>query len=280
MTTPWLPPATLAARRRDRQQRGPVSFRLSVINPNSDPAVTEHLRLAAMRVLPSGSSVDAVDCPESPLVIETALDDVLAAPAVMAAAIRAGQPDAFVIGCFGDPAVAALRELTAAPVVGLGTAALIQASLVASRFGVITTLERGVPAIWSQLAGAGVARSCAGICSVEVAEDPEPARHGPADEQLLARLTRQGRRLLADGADGLVLACAAFGCCSERLAAALGVPVCDGIGVAASLAYGLFASGVQTSKRGGYGWPGRDISAAVAGHAAAVPLDDEAAASR
>ena len=75
-----------------------MSFRLSVINPNSDPAVTEYLRLATARVLPDGSAVDAVDIPESPPVIETALDDVLAAPAVVAAAARAGDPDAFLIG--------------------------------------------------------------------------------------------------------------------------------------------------------------------------------------
>jgi allantoin racemase len=251
-----------------------MSFRLSVINPNSDSAVTEHLRLVARRVLPDGSGVEAVDCPESPPVIETALDDVLAAPAVVAAAARAGDPDAFFVGCFGDPAVSALRELTAAPVVGLGEAALVEASLVTSRFGVITTLDRGIPAIWSQLSRAGVVGACAGIRSVESAagSGPEP---GEADgEELLSRLTRQGRRLLADGADGLVLACAAFGCCSEPLTAALDVPVCDGIGVGACLAYGLFASGVRTSKRGGYAWPGRDVTSALPGGQAAARSRD------
>lgn len=240
-----------------------MSFSLLVINPNSDRAITEHLRLAAERVLPDGSAVEAVDCPQSPPVIETALDDVLAAPAVVAAA-AAGDPDAFLIGCFGDPAVSALRELTAAPVVGLGEAALVEASLVTSRFGVITTLDRGIPALWSQLERAGAAGACAGIRSVEsAAAGPEPAEAGADD--LLARLARQGRRLLADGADGLVLACAGFGRCRERLAAALDVPVCDGIGVGACLAYGLFASGARTSKRGGYAWPGRDVVTAPRG---------------
>jgi allantoin racemase len=248
-----------------------MSFRLLVINPNSDTAVTEHLRLAAARVLPDGSRVDAVDCPQSPPVIETALDDVLAGPAVVAAA-AAGDPDAFLIGCFGDPAVSALRELTAAPVVGLGEAALVEASLVTSRFGVITTLDRGIPALWSQLEHAGAAGACAGICSVEAAgagtaggsggvvppeASMEPAEAG--DDDLLGRLARQGQRLLADGADGLLLACAGFGRCREPLAAALDVPVCDGIGVGACLAYGLFASGTRTSKRGGYAWPDRDV---------------------
>jgi allantoin racemase len=240
-----------------------MSFRLSVINPNSDPAVTEYLRLATVRVLPAGSAVDAADVPESPPVIETALDDVLAAPAVVAAALRASDADAFLVGCFGDPAVSALRELTAAPVVGLGEAALVEASLVTSRFGVITTLDRGIPALWSQLGGAGVTGSCAGIRSVESAS-------GEPGQDLLSRLASQGRRLLADGADGLVLACAGFGPCRERLTAALDVPICDGIGVGACLAYGLFASGARTSKRGGYAWPGRDVTAARADRPAAA----------
>ena len=243
-----------------------MTFRLSVINPNSDSSVTEYLRQATTGVLPGGSAVDAVDCPESPPVIETALDDVLAAPEVVAAAMRAGDPDAFLIGCFGDPAVSALRELTAAPVVGLGEAALVEASLVTSRFGVITTLDRGIPAIWSQLDRAGLAGACAGIRSVE-----SDAGTGPEPGELLSRLTHHGGRLLADGADGLVLACAGFGHCSERLAAALDVPVCDGIGVGACLAYGLFASGVRTSKRGGYAWPGREVTSALAGMQAALP---------
>ena len=49
--------------------------------------------------------------------------------------------------CFGDPAVLALREALEGPVVGLGEAALMQASIVTSRFGLITTLERGIPAL-------------------------------------------------------------------------------------------------------------------------------------
>jgi allantoin racemase len=227
-----------------------MSFRLSVINPNSDSAVTQYLRQEAVRVLPAGSVVEAADCPDSPVVLETALDEVMAGPAVVAAAAAAGEPDAFLVGCFGNPAVDALRELTAAPVIGMGEAALIEAGLTTTRFGVITTLERGVAALWSQLDAAGSGRSCAGIRSAEAA-GPGPA-HG---DDLLARLTRQGERLLADGADGIVLACAAFGQFSARLTAALDVPVCDGIGTGACLAYGLCASGVRTSKRGGYATP-------------------------
>ena len=251
-----------------------MNFRLAVINPNSDQAVTDYLRVAAARALPPGAAVEAAGCAGGPAVLETDLDSVLAAPAIVAAALRAGEPDAFVLGCFGNPAVAAVREVTAAPVVGIGEAALFQASLVAGRFGVITTLERGIAGIWSQLSASGRAGACAGVLAAESAAPAglgaaeSPAGSGAAaraDGGLLARLTRQGSRLLSAGADGLVLACAGFGSCSDALADSLGVPVCDGIGAAASLAYGLAASGVRTSKRGRYAWPDAAALAAAGG---------------
>ena len=252
-----------------------MNFRLAVINPNSDQAVTGYLRVAAARALPPGAAVEAAGCAGGPAVLETDLDSVLAAPAIVAAALRAGEPDAFVIGCFGNPAVAAVREVTAAPVVGIGEAALFQASLVAGRFGVITTLERGIAGIWSQLSASGRAGACAGVLAAEsvapadlrAAEFPAGSGAAPAraDGGLLARLTRQGSRLLSAGADGLVLACAGFGSCSDALADSLGVPVCDGIGAAASLAYGLAVSGVRTSKRGRYAWPDAAALAAAGG---------------
>ncbi|HEY2550826.1 MAG TPA: aspartate/glutamate racemase family protein [Streptosporangiaceae bacterium] len=244
-----------------------MSFRLAVINPNSDQAVTDYLRAAAVTALPPDAVVQAAGCAGGPPVLETDLDSVLAAPAIVTAALGAGEPDAFVIGCFGNPAVAAVREVTAAPVVGIGEAALFQASLVAGRFGVITTLERGIAGIWSQLSAAGRAGACTGVLSVESAD--------AAGGVLLTRLSQQGSRLLAAGADGLVLACAGFGSCTSALSAELGVPVCDGIGAAASLAYGLAASGVQTSKRGRYGWPD---PAALAAAGRASGLDPLSAA--
>ncbi len=250
-----------------------TEFHLSVINPNSDGDVTEYLYEVCAGVLPEGSHVVAVGCPRSPLVIETALDDIAAGPAIVRAALEAGSPDAFFVGCFGDPAVAALRELTDVPVVGLGEAALVQAALLTSRFGVVTTLERGIAALWSQVDAAGRGRGCVAIRSVEAVSDQERSdagRTGPGagggnegtserESTLLSRLLAQGRALLDDGADGIVLACAAFGRHSDKMAAELGVPVCDGIAFGACLTYGLFKAGARTSKSGAYAWTRREI---------------------
>ena len=252
-----------------------MTFRLLVINPNSDERVTSDLRARVLSVLPPGVSVEAVDCPRSPPVIETAVDDILAGPDVLRAALGAVGVDAYLVGCFGDPAVLALREALEGPVVGLGEAALMQASIVTSRFGLITTLERGIPALWAQLAASGVAASCAGVMAMSPAHGTPVTAAGEAagvaedGQDELDRLVDCGRRLLADGADGLVLACAAFGRYAPELTRVLEVPVCDGIGFAATALYGLWASGVSTSKRGSYAPPLSDLAFSLANAATA-----------
>ena len=132
-----------------------------------------------------------------------------------------------------------------------------------SRFGLLTTLDRGVPSLWSQLESAGAARRCAGIRAVGPSGDaivdatpvgreqrvPESCR-----DDLARRLEEQGRDLVAAGADGLVLACAGFSPMSAALSVALDLPVCDGVALGACIAHGLWASGVWTSKTGAYAW--------------------------
>src|SRR5688500_15069973 len=80
-----------------------------------------------------GIIVDAADAPGGPLSIESHCEEILCVPPMIRALQRraqAGAPtarsvrggvesmDAIIIGCFGDPGLAALRELFDCPVVG------------------------------------------------------------------------------------------------------------------------------------------------------------------
>ena len=230
-----------------------------MINPNSDESLTSYLREVALRVLPQGSEVEGVTCANSPRVIETSTDQVLASVEILRATMASSNQDAFFVACFGEPAIMSLREVTRAPVVGLGTAALVQARLVTSRFGLLTTLERGVPSLWSQLETAGARAACVGIRAV----NPQAVQGSAAPDSdvtkdrfpaLAERLEERARELLVEGADGIILACAGFSPMSATLAAALDVPVCDGVAFGACIAHGLWASGVWTSKTGAYAW--------------------------
>ena len=131
-------------------------FRLALLNPNTDERHTLAMRGVAQEALPAGCEVIAVNPPRGPESIESAADSVVAAAEVAALMRSLPAHDAYLIACFGDPGLDAARELTDAPVVGIGEAAYTAATLVSKRFGVITTLPRGIPALEEAIAARGL----------------------------------------------------------------------------------------------------------------------------
>ena len=114
------------------------------------------------------------------------------------------QHDAYLIACFGDPGVEAARELTDAPVVGIGEAACQAATLIAARFAIITTLPRGIPALENTLARQGIRSRCAGIVPLHI----PVAEQGSHHPDTTPAIVEAGQRLVRDrGAEALILAC-------------------------------------------------------------------------
>jgi allantoin racemase len=105
-------------------------FRLGLLNPNTDDGHTLAMQEVAQRALPDGSEVIAVTAPQGPRAIESEVDAVLAAAEVIRMVQSLSEADAYLVACFGDPGLDAARELTSAPVVGIGEAAYLAASLV------------------------------------------------------------------------------------------------------------------------------------------------------
>ena len=148
-------------------------FRLALINPNTDEHHTEAMGGVARAALPDGCDVTAVNPNRGPTSIESAADSVVAAAEVAALVQALPDFDAYLIACFGDPGLDAARELTAAPVIGIGEAAYIAASLVAKRFGVITTLPRSIPALEEASTRSACGRAAPGSCR---STSPLPSR--------------------------------------------------------------------------------------------------------
>jgi allantoin racemase len=63
------------------------------------------------------------------------------------------------------------------------------------------------------------------------------------------------RALEDDRAEAIVLGCAGMADLAASLSGEFGVPVIDGVAAAVTLAEGLAAIGLKTSKRGGYARP-------------------------
>ena len=229
-----------------------MSFRLGLLNPNTDRHHTDAMAGVARAALPAGCDVLAVTSPRGPSSIESAADTVIAA-AEVAGMVRAHPDvDAYLIACFGDPGLAAARELTAVPVVGIGEAAYIAAGLVAGRFAVITTLRRGIPELEDSIAARGIAARCAGVLSLDIPVAEQGAAFPDTTQAIVAASRRAVQEL---GAEALILACGGMADVAQAVQEAVGVPVCDGVAFGSLLAYSLWRTGIATSKTGTYAAP-------------------------
>jgi allantoin racemase len=227
-------------------------FRLALINPNTDPAHTAAMREAALAALPAGCEVTAVSPERGPSSIESEADAVVAAAEVVSLMRTLPEHDAYLIACFGDPGLDAARELTAAPVVGIGEAACQAAVLVAKRFGIITTLPRSIPALEEGLERQGLRPQCGAIVPLHIPVAEQGSHHPDTTDAIVDA----GRQLVAEhGVEALVLACGGMADVATAVSAAVGVPVCDGVAFGTMLAFSLWSCGLRTSKVGAYGRP-------------------------
>lgn len=120
----------------------------------------------------------------SPPYVSTPADVAVAGPAILAAIAEDiaahGRPDACIIGCFGEPGLAAVRHSWDFPIVGMAEASIVSAMQMGGRHIAIVTAGRHWPRMLRDLLRAyGLERLCAGI--VEVYGEPltfagDPAR--------------------------------------------------------------------------------------------------------
>lgn len=228
-------------------------LRLHIVNPNTTASMTQGIAAAARAVAPADVVITATQPDFGPASIEGFYDGAFAVPGMLARiaeAERAGA-DAHLIACFDDTGLDAARSLAAAPVIGIGEAAYHAASMLGTRFTVVTTLSRSIPVIQDNLERYGLARRCARVRASEI---PVLELEGPAGE---ARIGDEiARALREDGADTIVLGCAGMAGMAERLASKYGVPVVDGVAAGVAFARALAQLGLKTSKAGGYAAPG------------------------
>lgn len=227
-------------------------FRLGLLNPNTDSRQTDAMGTVAAEALGPGCEVLNITAAHGPASIESAADEAVASAQVVELVRANPDCNAYLIACFGDPGLHAARELTEAPVVGIGEAAYRAACLVSRRFAVITTLGRGVPELEDAAEHEGVGRRCVAVLPVEIGVHEQ----GAANPDALAAIVAAGRLAMKEhGAEALVLACGAMADVAHQTSAALGIPVCDGVSFGALLAHALWRSGLGTSKVGAYRRP-------------------------
>lgn len=95
------------------------------------------------QTMPTDCELSSVFLKAGPASVESAVDEVLAAPGVVDAAIEAEADgiEAVVIDCMLDPGLDAAREAVNIPVIGAGEAG-INAAAAAGPFSIVTVLDR------------------------------------------------------------------------------------------------------------------------------------------
>ncbi|MCJ7626055.1 MAG: aspartate/glutamate racemase family protein, partial [Anaerolineaceae bacterium] len=122
-------------------------MRICVINPNTSQSVTDHIRRELEKIRRSDTELTVI-CPQhGPVSIESAYDEMLAAPHTIELVKWANREgfDAVVIACFSDPGLDAAKEVSAIPVVGIEVATLHMAAMLGHRFSIMTGMRRRIP---------------------------------------------------------------------------------------------------------------------------------------
>jgi Asp/Glu/hydantoin racemase len=207
-----------------------------VINPNSNEAVTTGIdtALAPLRI-PGGPEIRCLTLKEGPPGIQSQADvESVVLPLAKRAVALESEAGAFVIACFSDPGLHAVREAVKKPVLGIAECGVLTALTMGQSFGVIAILKGSIPRhkrLWSAM---GVASRLAGELAIDmtVAELADRKR-------TLSRMIEVGTRLRDEReANTIVMGCAGMAPLREPLQDALGIPVVEPTQAAVTMAIG------------------------------------------
>lgn len=206
-------------------------MQLLVINPNTSVSVTERLREHVSGVVGSGVTLHTATARfGASYIADEASFAVAGHAAIDAYALhceRHGEPDAVLLGCFGDPGVWALRQLTARPVIGLAEAAMREAATW-GRFAIVTGGAAWQPMLERLAHASGFGEALAGVLVV-AANGAQLA----ADPVLAQALLTAACRGAAVGANAIVLGGAGLAGMAAGIASTLQVPLIDSVSAGA-----------------------------------------------
>ncbi len=223
-----------------------------IVNPNTTASMTAKIKAAACAVAGGDSVITATNPDGGPVSIEGYYDEAFSVPGLISEIRKHPQSDAIIIACFDDTGLDAARCITAAPVIGIGEAAFHVASMLATKFAVITTLPRSIAALEHNLHKYGLATRCAKVRAASVAV---LALEDPASDARARISAEIQTALIEDRADAIVLGCAGMANLAHDLSTEHKVPVIDGVTAAVKLAECMIALGLTTSKIGAYSMP-------------------------
>ncbi|MGE0241282.1 MAG: aspartate/glutamate racemase family protein [Parvibaculaceae bacterium] len=229
-------------------------MRIEIINPTTTEAFAAKNLAAARRVAAPGTEIVSASVKSGPASIESHYDEAVSTIGILEEIHRGESTgiDGYVIACFGDPGYLAAREIAKGPVIGIAEAAFHLASIIATRFSVVTTLARTKIICEHLLLVHGFAHQCRRVraSGLEVLALEETGTDACGD------IVEECRRAVAEDEIGaIVLGCAGMADLADHIQAAVGVPVIEGVSAATKLVEGIVALRLGTSKVGDLAYP-------------------------
>ncbi|MDA1372998.1 MAG: aspartate/glutamate racemase family protein [Proteobacteria bacterium] len=226
-------------------------WRAVVINPNTSPTMTGDIAATAKKVFQPPWSLQTVNAPSGPESLESWRDYHLAAVAVLPLIEQHRDADGFVLACFGDPGLYALKEVSSVPVVGIAEAAISLSLLLGGRFGIVAGMTRSIQLMDSMVRQYGVESRYAGTSALNL-------RVLSLEEdraQTIGALERAGRELAARGADVLLLGCAGLTDFVDEVRERIPVTIIDPVAAGCYALKMIIEAGQQVSHSGIYTRP-------------------------
>jgi allantoin racemase len=208
-----------------------------LINPNTTQSITDLVLKTAKLFASKGTNLRALTGAFGPRYIASRLGYAIAGhAAVDAYANDKGRKDAIVLACFGDPGLAALKEVSRVPVVGMADASVLAACNVGQKFSIITGGVRWKAMLEEFVAAQGLSSRLASVRTV-APTGADIARNPKAAMSLLAKGCNACVK--EDGADVVILGGAGLVGLAAKLKDQVDVPLLDGLACALSTAEGL-----------------------------------------
>lgn len=211
-------------------------MRLLLVNANTSSNITEKLATEARLSLPAAWQLSTATGTFGAAVIQTRRDCAIAEHAcIEAVEAHVEGCDAVVVGVSLDTGLWALREALNVPVVGLLESSLLTACMVGGRYGLVVMGPKTVPLYRELVERHGQSARLIGIQAIAAGAPAVQA----APEQFESSLVEAANRLVADGAECVILVGAVVSGLHRRLQGRVSVPLLDGMACAVTQACGL-----------------------------------------
>lgn len=230
-------------------------MKILVVNPNTTASMTQKIGIAAKAVARPDTEIIATNSQGGPTSIQGYYDVAICLPGLLAEVQKHPEVDAIVVACFDDTGVDAIRCLVDVPVIGIGEAAFHAASMISTKFAVVTTLTRSVAGLEANLVRYGLDARCSKVRASDIPvlklEENDPDTMDKIRFEIRAAIEE-------DRAEAIALGCAGMADLVAQLSEEFGLPVVDGVVSAVTMAEALVAAGLKTSKIGAYAYPETD----------------------